>query len=295
LRRLVAAATTPAGDEDLRAAASAWRRERGLLSRDDTIAWLGARGIDIEQWHAHVVRLAAPVAAGTSAETPEVTPHALEALAVDLLCSGFFRRLGDRLVDCAVAESALAHIAASVEPIDANAAAATIAATAAGFDHNALQPFADRVAALRDSLERFAGTHIDDDALSRRLEERRLEWTRVVWRHAGFETAGAAREAAFMIDLDRRPVEEPVTLARADLEDCEGELGAISTELSRRLQVGRQRQVVGPWEESGVWHLVQVVTRAEPSLDDAALRQRARDEILTELLAPRRAERTISP
>lgn len=290
LLRVAAIGRSKPSDDAVRATSVQWRRDLGLLSGAEVSAWLTERGLETAQWRAYLERQSA----GSPDGDPAPEGESIEALAVDLVCSGLLREIGESLVDGAAAEAALGKDAPGGDGADLAAqAAATVTARSLGLSAADLRPAADRATAFAAAQAAFAAAHVTEREIARRLADHKLEWTQVSWQHAGFATPGAAREAAFMVDVDGRPLDDPVALAAASLENQAAELGAVDSDLGRRLLAGASEQLVGPWEQDGKWHLVQVTDRQEPSLHDEDLRARAHAELMTELLAQYRAGRGV--
>jgi hypothetical protein len=118
--RVAADACTAVDPDDVDAAASAFRRERGLLSADDLDAWLERRGVSMDEWLAYVRgSLADAEAAGNAAAPPD-------AIWAEAVCSGSLEELAGELADrLAVApETPFEELEASFEAYGAEVASA---------------------------------------------------------------------------------------------------------------------------------------------------------------------------
>lgn len=294
-----ALATTPADPAAVRAAGAAWRRDRRLLAGADLRAWLSARRLDTAGWRGFLERRvgAPPVGSDPDRADPGATPiddEVVAALAVDLRCAGLLERLADRLLAGAAAERALAADAGAALPAPgdpgrrAAAAAATTVARAAALTAADLLGPATRVEALEAAHAAFTA-RIEAVAIEDRLRDRRLDWTELTWEEVAFPSEGAAREAAFMVEVDGEDLAAPARLAAADLRRRRGELGRLDPETSRLLVGTAAGQVVGPRAGPDGWRLLRIIERVEPSAADAALLARARHEVATDRLAVHRS------
>ncbi len=150
--------------EDLRAAATAFRYERGLLAAADFRRWLDE------------ARLTSADLAGVLRRTllrerhewPDAQPDIEPVLWAELICTGTMATLVREATDRLAAAHALQH--KGPDPLGL---------------HAALDEFAARVA--------------DADEVERRLAQHRIDWLRVTGDEAAFAHEGAAREARLLV------------------------------------------------------------------------------------------------
>jgi hypothetical protein len=289
VRRVGADGGRPPSDA-VKAAGVAWRRSRRLLAGADLRAWLAARDLDTARWRGFLERRVALDGTPAPGDLAPIDGDVLLALVVDVRCSGLLDRLARQLLAGAAAERALERRRPAGDgPARAAAAAGSATGRATGLAPADLAAAAERVDALEAAYATFAAERVPDDLIDGRIRERRLAWTALAWDEVDFRTEGAAREAAFMVELDGCELAEPARLAGCRSERHRAEIGRLTGEVGRRLVAAVPRQVIGPWSERGGWPVLRVVERTEPVPIDPDHRSRARAELVDELLVPHRA------
>ena len=142
-----------------------------------------------------------------------------------------------------------------------------------------------RLRNLRDEHQRFATIAVGVHAIEARLFERRLDWTLVIGNELGFEREGAARETRLNVVHDGVGLRQVAEMLGLKTTHRELEIGRAPAELASQLLPARPGDLVGPWSENDQWRVLEVVKRLEPESNERdQLRQRARDELLNELL-----------
>ncbi len=261
---------------DVRAALDGMRRERRLLSRDDTDRWLAqhdltradlvewgegvaaVRSFSIDQLDAHLARAPVDAAELTARRWPS------------LVLSGRFEGVAEALA------SAAAAWVSTRPPTGDPAGLAAVSREARPGPHTldlARRAFVARAAA-------------DDGALAALVARRRFEWivvdgTRLVFRHPD-----AATEAARSLH-DGRSIEEIRTYAM-HAGAASIDIGSLDGPAQAAFAGAGPGDVLGPLatgmqgDDVEVWI---VTARREPDLADPATRQRAAAEHATQALA----------
>jgi hypothetical protein len=245
----LAAAGGPASDEVLQAVAeriTAVRRHRGLLTAEETAAWLHWWGLSVREFREHIRR--SLLAHGHADAAPDVATEALERAAWTE----------------AVTSGALEHDARAL----AERRAAWRAAGGTG------SPAADELGPARDRLVAAA---VSEGGLARVVERRVLDWVRIGGWQVDLATAGQAREFAIGLREDQAGFEDLLARAGATARRISSQLQDLSPVLAAMLAGARPGDVVGPIPSDQSQTVVVVQERVEPALDDPAIRERARE------------------
>ena len=235
--------------EDLRAAATAFRYERGLLAAADFRRWLDE------------ARLTSADLAGVLRRTllrerhewPDTEPDIEPVLWAELICTGTMATLVREATD----RLAAAH---------------------------ALQLKGPDPLGLHAALEEFAARVADADEVERRLAQHRIDWLRVTGDEAAFAHEGAAREARLLV-REGEPLADVARLAGVAATARERLIEVAPPVVAGKLAAAVPGELVGPWEQDGEWRLVVVTAKTPPRAEDAELRERATRELLDEALA----------
>jgi hypothetical protein len=259
-----ATAVAPARAE-LTEAASEWRYERNLLAAEELKRWLSRWEISVSDWSAYIrqsVILAKDPAAspGFDRESVTVSEEFDRATWARAVCSGRLWELARRLADQVAVERSLRGQDAA--PDDA--------------------PLA--LAHSHELLERFARDHVTDDALRAAIRANGLGLTRITLHYLAHERLDVLREAALGVTEDSRGFDEVARDAGLATDELSLLLEDAEPSLRTRLLAANPGELVGPFPISGQHWLVLVVDRVLPSIDDEALRDRARKELLDRAL-----------
>jgi hypothetical protein len=228
------------------AAATAFRRKRGLLSAEELDAWLSRWELTVHEWGEHLERTLLVDAFPEGAEG-DVAEEALEeAEYVDAVCSGLLADEANRLAT----DVALAAVEAGSEP--PRTIEETIAAAAAA-----------RRAATADA------------GIEREIARRALDWTRLDLDVIELEDEGAAREAAMCVRLDGRRLAEVAADCRAEVEHLSAYVSDLEEWAQPHLLAAQAGELVGPVEDGGCYVIFAVNDRTAPASTDPALRERA--------------------
>jgi hypothetical protein len=142
-----------------------------------------------------------------------------------------------------------------------------------------------RVIALQAGYERFRSQAVTEKAVDARLARHRMDWTVVDGTELSFEREGAARETRMHVVADGETLPEVASLLGVETVSRQLEIGTAPAEISATLLAAQQGDLLGPWKEDGRWRVLEVAGKTEPeSAADEALRSRARDELLGEMV-----------
>ena len=216
-----------------------WRRRRGLLSADDTIAWLARWGLELSDLRRHVAQ--------EDEDEPGEGDRAAWARAV---CSGELTGLA-RALAAAVAVTADPPAAASV--LDA----ATLARLDADF-------------------ERWRAAVEASDAVPALIDTNAADWTTVVAHALAFSELEAAREAALCIRHDGMSLAEVAELSGSELVELRGMLDELGEPVHGLVAGALAGELLGPFEDAGAYRVLCMVAKHPPRADDAAVLARAR-------------------
>jgi len=288
----------------LKAAETAFRRERRLLSGEDLRSWLGARDLSVTQWRDHLRRAVLVAAVDGDGEAPgtatgqepvddgAMAMHARPALLLD----GLFASALGRLLDGAAAvelerDSGGPDPGPEIDPPTreacenlAHVASADGALPLENREVGALTDLAGIVLSLREARVR-AFSEADDRRIRELFAERRLDWTRLDFEELALASESAAKEAVLCIrddGLDLATVAERVGVSPASMSCTAADAGPAAAPL---LLAATPGQPLGPIVgEGGGWRVLVLRARRVPEMSDAEFWNRARDEVVAERL-----------
>jgi hypothetical protein len=282
LRRSIRVEVDPAA---AKAAAIAFRRERGLLAGEDLRAWLHERELSSEELGAHLRRV---VALAEGAGHDEIAPAAsseeiADVLRAEAVFSGALRDCGQLLAHwCAAARGRDTLDALPDAPAEEVIALAR-ADEVSGLDAlppELLESRARRAAALSAEFEAFRSEVASDEALERTLRRHRLDWQRYRYREAVFAEEPAALEAAMCVRDDAMSLEEVAGMARVAVAERTQLLYEVDKHMNGVLVSTPPGQLAGPHPHEGGFSLVEVLERRSPAIEDQDLLARARAELV---------------
>ena len=243
----------PVPPAELRAAATAFRYRRGLLSASEFVAWLaGARleaadlaGVLTRAW----LRERHPDD-GERGETEAV-------LYAELLCTGTLATLVREATDRLAAQAGLGENIKGTVPL---------------------------MSELDAGLQRFAARVADEEAIRRRLADHRLDWLKVSGEECAFAREGAAREARLLV-REGAALAEVARLAGTHTDSRHHLVGSAPPVVAGALASATPGELVGPWEQDGAWRVLLVTAKSAPHAGDPELSERAARELLDDAIA----------
>ena len=250
------------GRETLEASELDFRRARRLISGEDTIEWLDRHGLTVSDWRDYIRRVVARDRwADELDETEARFPIAPEQVAsvvwAEAVCSGALWRMASRLAG----DAALAVESGESVARDRGQAFSRIAEVA---EHA-------RAAALSES------------SIAAEVERRVLGWLRVEGEILELPTEAMAREAAFLVRDDGRPLAEVGMECGTEVRQLRVYMDDASPELSRALLGAQEGELVGPLAIDNGFGLVLLERKTRPSTDDPDVRAKAKEIVVTRL------------
>jgi hypothetical protein len=292
----VAAAAAPVPAADLRAAGAAHRRRRGLLAGEQLRAWLGERGLTLEDWRDFLERQVRREETGAAGDGRLRAPDNRSAGAEDLVrvacaeacCGGVLEAAGDALLRWAAAES-LAEAGAAPDRAEVAAlmrAAADDPTTGIGaLPRDELERLAGGVLALRVAHDALPAA-IDEAAIDAWVQAHGADWEELEFDELAVAREGAAREAACCFREDGMELEAVAALAGTTVVRRRAPAGSVERDAAGALLAARPGELIGPLCGEEHWRLLVLARRTAAT---PALRARARDE-----LARARIERRVA-
>lgn len=280
-------------EAEVEGAAEEWRYERDLLSADDLLEWLTARGIDMDNWLGYIDRLALLTRWSTELDgivrAYEVSSDEVDAaMYVEAVCSGILGVLAERLAGQAAVYDRLTEPSSRSKTSTKSQRKDLLAALPAhvkrrgviGVAPAATRERADLVADIVASFDRFVDEIAAPAALEREIEAHALDWTRMVCETVAFSSEEAAREAALLIREDGMRLRQAAKVATAVVRKAAYVLEDVDGELKDRLVGALPGELIGPLDGESGSLLVWVVDRVSPSITDAPILARARERVI---------------
>lgn len=295
---LEAAHAGAVGDEEVRREATAFRYAHGLISAADFRGWLDARGLTVGEVSGVLRRrlLRRQDPAGSRSNGPAVTDEeVMRVLPAEALCDGVLARLVDQGLDLLVA----GQLVAGTAPVDVERLERTVASVpeirvpfVVGLAVAELRTRLSRLLSLGLALERLRADVAEPGAIVRRMGQHALEWTQLVGEELRFPREGAAREARLQIIADGESIATVAERAEVAVRERRLLVGDAPPAVGVSFAAAAVGEVVGPWEEEGLWHVLALRAKVVPSPDDSSLRGRAIEELLRERISRHAAGRT---
>jgi hypothetical protein len=239
-----------------------FRRARRLLSGEETVEWVEQHGLTVPEWRDYIRRAVArdrwaDELAETAARFPVAQDEVTTVVWAEATCSGALDEMAWRLAG----DAALA--------VDSGE-------SLAGERAQALS----RIAAAADQAR---ATAVTDQAIADEVGRRGLEWLRVEGMLLEVPTESMAREAAFLVRDDGRPLPEVAVDCGTEARPLGLYMGEASPELSAALLGADEGELVGPLALDDSFALLLVEQKTRPSTDDPEVRAKAEQTVVTRL------------
>ena len=279
-------------EDEVDEAAERWRYERDLISADDLESWLSTRALTSDEWLAWVRRsLAAARPAPARAKGAFAESDIEPLLFVEGMCSGLFTELINHLAGRAAAFERVAAERLGLAPTTASVRD-TMKRLPASVRRRGLFELspsesakrAAEIAAMDATFERFVKTLTPMKAVQRELESHALAWTRVGRQTLTFPSRDQAREAALLIREDGLSFAKAASIASVRGDAVSQVLEDVDGVLRDRLAAAQAGELVGPYETEDGFSVTLVTERVSPSMDDRAIRRRARNLIVQRIV-----------
>ena len=265
----------PSGKE-VRAAATAFRYARNLISADEASAWLVQREMTVDEWMNYLRGqwlaerfanqlddLAAAHAISDAAVTAVIKKQAI--------CSGLF----DQWVQELAGRAALAVLSGWLD----GAAAAGVASP-----HDVIARIETAFAAQRQAA-------LTPQRVQAKIANHRLDWLRFDCRYLWFAEERVAREAAWCVTEDGLSLDEVAADSRAEVRQWSFYLDEIDADVRPYFLAARQGDWLGPLKFQAGFPLFSIVEKKLPSGDDPLIQQRAEKAIIANLIEQAMNER----
>lgn len=256
----LAAGRAPSSAE-VRATAARWRTRRGLTAAEDMETWLARWGLDVRAFLDHVRRTLArdahPVDAAEVARS-----HRFED----------DRGLGQRMWATAVFSG------------DVERAARTLAERLAVRARMAEEGRAEETEDLDTVWARFREAVVTPAALQDVVQARQLDWVRITGDVMVFGALDAAWEARLCLLDDGATAAELAAEHGIERHHRTWFLADVPEADQPVVLAARRGDVLGPLEHDARWLLMAVAGRTAASLEDAAVRARAEQEVLSRVV-----------
>jgi hypothetical protein len=239
-----------------------FRRSRRLLSGEETVEWVERHGLTVPEWRDYIRRAVARDRwAGELAETRvrfPVAENEVETVVwAEATCSGALDEMTWRLAgDAALAVDSGESLAGDR---------------------------AESLSRIAAAAEQARAGAVADQAIADEVDRRGLEWLRIEGLLLEVPTEGMAREAAFLVRDDGRPLAEVAVDCGTEARALGLYMGEASSELSAALLGADEGELVGPLAFDDGFALLLLERKARPSTDDPEVRAKAEQAVVTRL------------
>jgi hypothetical protein len=265
-----------APDEEVMAAAEAFRRARRLLAAEEIEAWLARRGLSAGEWMRWVRMDVARRRAGAVRPGP-AAPGPTDLYA-EAICSSALGRAARWLAETFVAPvpqagprgGARAPDPGELEPLGVDRAGAA----------SLLDELRGRASAVAELAQQVA----DAPAIAARVNAQQADWLAIDYRMLAVAEETAAREAVLCVRDDGMQLEEVAQLAGVDIAHDHALLCDVPPVLAAQLLSASRGELIGPVEHGDSTAIVVLDAKVPPSADDPEIARRARRELLTRAL-----------
>jgi hypothetical protein len=264
-------------EDEVDSAADEFRYRLGLLSADETEAWLGERGLSVEEWMSYISRTVLLERWSARAEQvldrdgpPDVDMDRL--VLVEAICSGSLAELANELAG----RIATAGETPIIPPVAIEARY--------GMDPAECAERASMLVGIDAAYEDWVARTGDDETLEKELALRQAEWTQVDVATMSLPDEPAAREAILLVTEDRLPLAEAARTAGSHIEEQTAFLEDLDPSLADRLLGAVPGETLGPIQTPAGYLIVQLTGKREPSLSEDIVRERARASVIERAL-----------
>jgi hypothetical protein len=274
--------------DDVRREATAFRYAHGLISASDFRQWLEARELTVRELSDVLRRrlLRGKERTGSTLDgSPTADSELIRVLPAEAFCDGVLARLAERGIEwLAAGQLAATSGVPGEDELDerARAALSVRALEGAGLDASQVRTRLSRLLSLQLALAQLRCDVAEPSAIARRLKQHALEWTELIGDELRFTHEGAAREARLQITADGDPIGTVADRAQVAVVDRRLLVDEAPEATGVSFAAAAVGEVVGPWEQDGGWHVMQLRAKLLPSPESQPLTERASDELLAE-------------
>jgi hypothetical protein len=271
------------GNDEVQAAATAFRYARRLISAADFTGWLHARRLTVAAVSAVLRRSLLRERFGAPAGVEITDAELATVLWPEALCDGILAALAEQGIGLLVAGERAEATDGSVVDSHGSARALRQHATAiASLGEHEVRSRLARLERLRRAQQHLRQELAVPALLQRKLAEHGLGWISLTGAQFCFDTEGAAREARMLLAEDGMDTDAVGARANTSARRRSLLIEELPAEVRGTFASHMAGEVVGPWAQDQQWHVMKLVAKASASLDDPVLRQRAIDELLRE-------------
>jgi len=255
---------------ELESAANDFRYERDLVTAEEAEAWLKQWNLSAEAWMDYIRRYLlrrkwADELAEIVARFPVTQSEINSCLRAEAVCSGYLARFAQAL---AARASAFAKAREEGWMREATRCAKRI----------------KRIHRLEAGYRSFRDQVVDPQGLKDQVGWHRLDWIRLDCRYVLFPDEQMAREAALCVRDDGMQLDEVAANAKIGLHSAPLYLEEIDPSLRDRFLSAGKGVLVGPlnWEKG--FALFVVEDKILPALEDLAIRRRAEESLIQNVI-----------
>jgi hypothetical protein len=274
-------------------AAAAFRYDRDLITRDETLAWLDRAGITLEDWTNALVRGLLRNERG--ADLAELASRYRAALAIpatafaaDGICSDDFDRWATTLAGRAAIAAAMPQPQSS-DRFDAVARADVVrqrySAWLEGLDVEQIDERLRHIAQLEQRFSVHVRAATTTDALASQVARNRMDWTRVDLERLLLDSENAAREAVCCVREDGLSLIEVAMESGRAIRDTRVLLESLEPELQDAVLSAGIDQLLGPIAVDAGYEVVWVAGKATADLGDPLVRARAEAAVVEQVVS----------
>jgi hypothetical protein len=274
--------------DEIRAAATRFRYRHHLVSAAEFRAWLAARSVTVTELGSAISRALLREREQTRSLDGPVADVA-DVLWAEAILDGVLRELarqaGDRLA--AAVRIDIVALPPSGPDVIGNLVDRALRLPLPGIVALGELELRERLIRLHGLTAAFNELHErvgDEQSLERCLASHMLDWLHIEGEEMALATEGAAREARMLMVEDGLVMADAAERAHTEIQHRRVILDAAPAEANVALVGTSPGEVAGPWYEGGHWRLMRVCSKSPPSAADPAIRERATQELMREVL-----------
>ena len=262
-------------------AAVTFRYRHDLITAEETEAWLDARGLSLAEFSEHFTRVEWGKEFGDRVDPKDVpfteaSAEEREIFAADLILSGDFDRLAERLawrVAARAAGSPPQGSGSAGEGARTNADPPSQGSGVAG-------GWVEEMQTLEAAYRRRCEQRLTPDAMQRELGSVRLPLTRFEVELIELESRDAANEAFLCVRDDGMSMAEVAREGRYPFRQTELVLEQIPDDLQQKFLSLTPGSLLDPTRRDDGYVLTRLLKKLEPKLEQPEVRQRVEQRLL---------------
>jgi hypothetical protein len=252
-------------ESETRAAATSFRYAHNLISAEETLNWLNARGLTVEDWMDYLrARLLRERWEHRLDEITESAPtsdeESDEAVKIHAICA-------DKLIEWA----------------RKLAGRAAVVAGSGSFGSIGLTP-REMIERIEAGFASACRANVTPDLLEAKITDRLLDWIRFDCRYIWFPEERIAREASCCVTEDGWTIQEIARESHSIVQEWNFYLDEIEPNLRHRFLAAQEGEWLGPIKILEGFPVFSIVNKQMPSPGDAGIRRRAAQAIVNNLI-----------